>query len=132
MLNDDDRRAVIQKRLKNPHEHLHVQRVQADGRLVEHEHGVRLRAPDFAGQLQALRFSARLDFSIEEATLAAIEKKAHLATALAAERIRDEVEKTLLTPRPETVGLMLRLGLLDDFLFLLHIALQEDQKHPNP
>ena len=71
---------------------------------------------DALRMFRALRFSARLDFSIEEATLAAIEKKAHLASALAAERIRDEVEKTLLTPRPETVGLMLRLGLLDGFL----------------
>ena len=71
---------------------------------------------DALRMFRALRFSARLDFTIEEATLAAIEKKAHLATALAAERIRDEVEKTLLTPKPETVGLMLRLGLLDDFL----------------
>ena len=71
---------------------------------------------DALRMFRALRFSARLDFTIEEATLAAIEKKAHLATALAAERIRDEVEKTLLTLKPETVGLMLRLGLLDDFL----------------
>lgn len=71
---------------------------------------------DALRMFRALRFSARLDFTIEEATLAAIEKKAHLASALAAERIRDEMEKTLLTPRPETVGLMLCLGLLDDFL----------------
>ena len=71
---------------------------------------------DALRMFRALRFSARLDFTIEEATLAAIKKNAHLASALAAERIRDEVEKTLLTPRPETAGLMLRLGLLDDFL----------------
>ena len=71
---------------------------------------------DALRMFRALRFSARLDFTIEEATLAAIEKKAPLASALAAERIRDEVEKTLLTLRPDTVGLMQRLGLLDDFL----------------
>ena len=71
---------------------------------------------DALRMFRALRFSARLDFTIEESTLVAIEKKAHLASALAAERIRDEVEKTLLTPRPETVGLMQRLGLLDEFL----------------
>ena len=71
---------------------------------------------DALRMFRALRFSARLDFTVEEATLAAIKKNAHLASALAAERIRDEVEKTLLTPRPETAGLMLRLGLLDDFL----------------
>lgn len=72
---------------------------------------------DALRMFRALRFSARLGFSIEAATLAAIEKKAHLAAALAAERVRDEVEKTLLTPRPEAVGLMLHLGLLDAFLF---------------
>lgn len=71
---------------------------------------------DALRMFRALRFSARLDFTIEEATLAAISRKAHLAAALAAERVRDEVEKTLLTPRPETVGLMMQLGLLDAFL----------------
>ncbi len=80
---------------------------------------------DALRMFRALRFSARLDFTIEEATLAAIGKKAHLASALAAERIRDEVEKTLLTPRPETVGLMQHLGLLDGFLCARADALPE-------
>lgn len=80
---------------------------------------------DALRMFRALRFSARLDFAIEEATLAAIEKNAPLAAALAAERVRDEVEKTLLTPRPETVGLMLRLGLLDAFLLCRAEALPE-------
>ena len=80
---------------------------------------------DALRMFRALRFSARLDFTIEEATLAAIGKKAHLASTLAAERIRDEVEKTLLTPRPETVGLMQHLGLLDVFLCARADALPE-------
>ena len=80
---------------------------------------------DALRMFRALRFSARLDFTIEEATLAAIGKKAHLASALAAARIRDEVEKTLLTPRPETVGLMQHLGLLDGFLCARADALPE-------
>ena len=80
---------------------------------------------DALRMFRALRFSARLDFTIEEATLAAIGKKAHLASALAAERIRDEVEKTLLTPRPETVGLMQHLGLLDGVLCARADALPE-------
>ena len=80
---------------------------------------------DALRMFRALRFSARLDFTIEEATLAAIGKKAHLASALAAERIRDEVEKTLLTPRPETVGPMQHLGLLDGFLCARADALPE-------
>lgn len=80
---------------------------------------------DALRMFRALRFSARLDFDIEGDTLAAIEKKAPLAAALAAERVRDEVEKTLLTARPETVGLMLRLGLLDAFLLSRAEALPE-------
>ena len=80
---------------------------------------------DALRMFRALRFSARLDFTIEEATLAAIGKKAHLASALAAERIRDEVEKTLLTSKPETVGLMQHLGLLDGFLCARADALPE-------
>lgn len=80
---------------------------------------------DALRMFRALRFSARLDFTIEDATLTAIGKKAHLASALAAERIRDEVEKTLLTPKPETVGLMQHLGLLDGFLCARADALPE-------
>ena len=52
---------------------------------------------DALRMFRALRFSARLDFSIAEDTLAAISQKAPLASSLAAERVRDEVEKTLLT-----------------------------------
>ena len=71
---------------------------------------------DALRMFRALRFSARLDFSIAEDTLAAISQKAPLASSLAAERVRDEVEKTLLTKKPETVGRMAQLGLLDVFL----------------
>ena len=71
---------------------------------------------DALRMFRAMRFSARLDFYIAGDTLAAISEKAHLASALAAERIRDEVEKTLLTKKPETVGQMAKLGLLDTFL----------------
>lgn len=71
---------------------------------------------DALRMFRALRFSARLGFQIEAATLAAIRQKAALASVLAAERVRDEIEKTLLTQRPETVGLIAELGLLDRYL----------------
>ena len=71
---------------------------------------------DALRMFRALRFSARLDFYIAKDTLAAISQKAALASALAAERIRDEVEKTLLTKKPQVVGQMAELGLLDAFL----------------
>ena len=55
---------------------------------------------DALRMLRAFRFSSRLGFEIEPATLAAIGKKAPLAAGLAAERVSTEVEKILLTARP--------------------------------
>ena len=71
---------------------------------------------DALRMFRALRFAARLDFEIDPATLAAMEAKASLARALAAERVRDETEKILLTKKPETVYTLISLGLLDAFL----------------
>lgn len=71
---------------------------------------------DALRMFRAFRFSARLGFEIEAATLAAIREKAPLAAALAAERVRDEVEKILLTPAPETLFPLISLGLMDKYL----------------
>lgn len=70
---------------------------------------------DALRMFRALRFAARLDFVIEEKTGAAMREKAHLASCLTAERIREELEKTLLTHRPQTVFTALDAGLLDDY-----------------
>ena len=67
---------------------------------------------DALRMLRALRFSAQLDFAIETETAAAIERCAVLSASLSAERVRDELEKTLLSPNPAVAGQMLRLGLL--------------------
>ena len=58
MLNDHHSRTIVQQGLEHPQQHLHIQRVQADGRLVEHEHGIGLGPADLAGQLQTLGFAA--------------------------------------------------------------------------
>lgn len=71
---------------------------------------------DALRMLRALRFSAKLGFTIEINTLLAIQEKAPLAASLAAERVREELEKLLLTDAPETVYPLMELGLLDAFL----------------
>ena len=58
MLDDDDRRALVEQRLEYAQQHPHVERVQADGRLVKDEHGVRLRAARLARKLETLRLAA--------------------------------------------------------------------------
>lgn len=71
---------------------------------------------DALRMFRALRFSARLGFTIEYETCSAIESCAHLAGELAPERVRDELEKILLSPRPETAGAAINFGLLKKYI----------------
>lgn len=59
---------------------------------------------DALRMFRALRFSAQLGFEIESLTMAAISSCAHLCAWLSAERVRDETEKILMSPKPELVG----------------------------
>lgn len=70
---------------------------------------------DALRMLRAMRFSAQLGFAIEPETLAAVGRCAALCGKLSAERVRDEVEKTLLSPRPQVLSQMSELGLLKAF-----------------
>lgn len=58
---------------------------------------------DALRMLRAIRFSAQLGFAVEAETQSAIKALHHLCHGLSAERIRDELEKTLLSQRPERV-----------------------------
>lgn len=71
---------------------------------------------DALRMFRALRFSARLGFSIEYETLCAIEACASLADELSPERVHDELEKILLTPRPETLSAVISFGLLKRYI----------------
>jgi len=67
---------------------------------------------DALRMLRALRFAAQLGFALDPETEAAIGRRAPLCEKLSAERVRDEVEKTLLSPDPAAVEKMAALGLL--------------------
>jgi tRNA nucleotidyltransferase (CCA-adding enzyme) len=67
---------------------------------------------DALRMLRAYRFSAQLGFALQEETRAAALRCAPMCAALSAERVRDELKKTLLSPRPELIGRMLADGLL--------------------
>lgn len=71
---------------------------------------------DALRMFRALRFSARLGFAIEAETLAAIGEKAPLAASLSPERVRDELEKLLLSPAPELLYTAAEAGLLGGYL----------------
>lgn len=65
--------------------------------------------------LRGVRFAAQLGFEIEDATAAAMGACAPLTDRVSAQRIKTEMEKTLLSPRPQWVGRLVELGVLDRF-----------------
>lgn len=70
-------------------------------------------AEDYLRMLRAVRFAARLDFEIEYETLLAIQERAASLRKIAAERIREELDKMLAHPRrPRAFGLLRTSGLL--------------------
>ncbi len=71
---------------------------------------------DALRMFRAVRFSAKLGFVIEEETRRGLEQCAHLAKDLSPERVAGELEKTLISPRPQLVGYMLQAGLLNAYI----------------
>ncbi len=67
--------------------------------------------------MRAVRFATQLDFRIEEETFAAITKMAHRLSIISMERITDELNKIILSPKPSIGFTMLfKTGLLNEFL----------------
>lgn len=69
-------------------------------------------AEDALRMFRAFRFRAQLGFTIEKKTLDAINANAQGAKLISAERVRVELEKTLMSQRPEIAGEMIKAGLL--------------------
>jgi len=68
---------------------------------------------DALRMFRAFRFCAQLGFTTDQPTFAAIGRNAHLARTVSRERIRTELEKTLLSPVPEEAAELVTAGLLD-------------------
>lgn len=80
--------------------------------------------------MRAIRFATQLKFSIERETMAAIKKMAHRLKIISMERILDELNKIIMTPKPsDGFALLLESGLLKEF-FPEMVDLQGvDEKH---
>ena len=63
--------------------------------------------------MRAIRFASQLHFTIEEKTLAAVERNAHRIAIISKERITDELNKILLSQQPSVgFSLLFQTGLL--------------------
>lgn len=83
--------------------------------------------------LRLFRFQATLGFEPDPAALAAVKNMADRLEIISAERIRDELNKLMVSPRPgRALGAMIEVGLVDHFLpELPELAMQQDpfQRH---
>lgn len=67
--------------------------------------------------LRAVRFTTRLDFSLDPATAEAIRARAKLVSKVSAERVRDELNLMWAGPRPaDSLEMLSSLGLLEQIL----------------
>ncbi|RMF56372.1 MAG: HD domain-containing protein [Bacteroidetes bacterium] len=67
--------------------------------------------------IRAARFAAQLDFTIHPETFAAMQRKAHRVRILSQERITDELQKIMASPRPSTGWRLLFEADLLDYIF---------------
>ncbi|MBF8983517.1 CCA tRNA nucleotidyltransferase [Lutibacter sp. B2] len=86
---------------------------------------------DYLRMIRAIRFSTQLEYNIEVETSKAIKKLSENITNISSERIREEINKILLSEKPSRgFKLLNETGLLKYILPELQACIQFDQKNP--
>lgn len=85
---------------------------------------------DALRMLRAVRFSAQLDFSIEKTTFDAIKKSSELIKNISSERIRDELNKILISQNPMHFNYLYEVGLLHHIIPEFISCYQTRQNNP--
>ena len=86
---------------------------------------------DALRMMRAVRFCAQLDFTMEDATKEAVRTLAPTLSKVSAERIRDELEKILISDHPEYVRKLYALGLTKVFFPELSAMMDTAQNNPH-
>lgn len=79
--------------------------------------------------LRAVRFSAQLDFQIEDDTRDAIKAKTELLRNISAERIRTELTKLLVSDNPDRIRLLYELGITKVIIPEFDKMMETEQKN---
>jgi len=85
---------------------------------------------DALRMLRTIRFSAQLGFNIERATFDAIARSAGLIKNISSERIRDEINKILISQNPMYFDYLYETGLLHHIIPELTVCYQTRQNNP--
>lgn len=81
--------------------------------------------------LRAVRFSAQLDYSVEEETLRAMQKLAPTLSRISAERIAAELEKILASPHPDRLRMAYECGITAVILPEFDRCMETPQNNPH-
>ena len=81
--------------------------------------------------MRAVRFSAQLGYEIDGATLEAASVLAPNLKKISAERIRDELEKTLMSDRPDFLRTAWKAGITRQFLPEFDACMETEQINPH-
>lgn len=86
---------------------------------------------DALRMMRAIRFSAKLGFDIDKTTYKAIKKNAHLIENISAERIQEELNKTLLSMHPDYVRYLVDVGIMERIIpeFMPIVGLSQHNPH---
>jgi len=85
---------------------------------------------DALRMLRAVRFAAQLDFIIEKSTFEAIKTNGRLISKVSSERIREELNKLLLSNHPEKLLLLTETGIMDMILPEFQQCMLTEQHYP--
>ncbi|WHH60306.1 CCA tRNA nucleotidyltransferase [Petroclostridium sp. X23] len=85
---------------------------------------------DALRMLRAVRFSCQLDFQIDTTSFDAIIENNELIVKVSMERIREEINKMLLSDFPSNIFVMKEAGLMEYILPELDICFATSQNHP--
>lgn len=86
---------------------------------------------DALRMLRAVRFAAQLGFEVEQATQQAVHQLAGNLSKISAERIQAELVKLLISPHPEQMRDVWKLGIADVILPEFSIMMQTPQNNPH-
>lgn len=81
--------------------------------------------------MRAFRFAAQLGFTVEEHTCLAAKELAHTLQKISSERVRDELEKMLLSPRPDMVRALYEAGITAVVLPEFDRCMETPQNNPH-
>ncbi len=81
---------------------------------------------DALRMLRAVRFAAQLGFEIEDKTWQALKENSALIEKISAERIREELQKLIMSGRPEKISFLAESGLMEHISAALAEILKAD------